>query len=118
MVLVLLEALTVIVVGGVFLSELGSSHHDTSTGPLIFLGVLAIAVGVGLAAVARGLRFERRWARGPALTWQIVTLPIGARFVQFGLWWIAVPVLGVALAALVLLISLAARPEADPTEPG
>jgi hypothetical protein len=41
------------------------------------VGVLALAGGLGLVAVARGILGARGWARSPALVWQLILIPIG-----------------------------------------
>lgn len=64
---------------------------------------LFVVTGVGLLVVARGLLDARRWARSPALTWQIVCLPVAYGLFQGGLWYAGLP-LGVS--ALVILRGL------------
>ena len=43
----------------------------------LLVGVLALAGGVGLLAVARGLLGAQGWARSPALVWQLIMIPVG-----------------------------------------
>ena len=64
-------------------------------------------VAVGLLLVARGLLARRRWARSPALTWQIVLLPVSFGLVQSGRWYVGVPL---ALTALLAVRGLFAVP--------
>lgn len=46
--------------------------------------VLALTLGLGLGAVAAGLRRARRWARGPAVAAQLLCVPAGAGMIQQG----------------------------------
>jgi hypothetical protein len=41
------------------------------------VGVLALAGGLGLLGVARGLLAARAWSRSPALVWQLIMIPVG-----------------------------------------
>ncbi len=68
---------------------------------------LFVVVGVGLLLVARGLAAGRRWARAPALTWQIVCLPVALGLAQSGRWYVGVPV---AVSAVLVLRGLFAVP--------
>ncbi len=77
--------------------------HASSTFAVLGSVVLFVVAGVGLLVVARGLLEGRRWARSPALTWQIVCLPVAYGLFQGGLWYAGVP-LGVS--ALVILRGL------------
>jgi hypothetical protein len=43
----------------------------------LFLAVTALALAAGLAAVADGLRRGARWARTPALVWQVLQIIVG-----------------------------------------
>lgn len=43
----------------------------------VLVGVLALAGGLALLAVARGLLGAGGWARSPALVWQLIATPIG-----------------------------------------
>lgn len=76
---------------------------------------LAVAVGLVLLPVARGLRQARPWARSPAVVVQLFCLPVGYGLAQGRVWPAAVVVLGLSVAVLYLLASpearLAFRPE-------
>lgn len=71
---------------------------DESAEPLdaVLVGVLYLLCGAGLLAVARGLAGGRRWARAPALVWEMIMVMVGATQLA------AVPV----LAGPLLLVSV------------
>ena len=52
---------------------------------------LFMLAGVGLLLVARALFGGRRWGRSPALTWQIICLPVAYGLFQSGRWYIGLP---------------------------
>jgi len=70
---------------------------------------LFVLVGVGLLVVARGLLTLRRWARSPALTWQIVCLPVAFGLAQSGRWYVGVPLAVTALLAVRGLFAVPAQ---------
>jgi hypothetical protein len=72
--------------------------------------LLFAAAGAGLLAVARGVRGRRRWARAPAVTWELVCLPVAYGLVQSGRWYLGLPL---ALMALLALVAVVASPPAD-----
>jgi len=61
---------------------------------------LFVLVAAGLLLVARGLLARRRWARSPALTWQIVLLPVSFGLAQSGRWYVGVPLAVTAVLAM------------------
>jgi len=71
----------------------------------------AFVLGVGLLmlAVARGLQQVRGWSRSPAVVLQLLALPVGVGLAQGGVWYAAVPVLGLAGAVLYQLLLPEAR---------
>lgn len=71
----------------------------------LMAALLTLLGGVGLLLVARGLDRGRRWARAPALVTQLLVVPVGAGLVQGGRWYVGVPLIGWALAVLVLLFT-------------
>ena len=70
---------------------------------------LAVLAGVVLLLVARGLQGVRGWSRSPAVVLQLLALPVGAGLVQGGVYYAAVPVLGLAGAVLYQLATPEAR---------
>ena len=71
--------------------------------------VLAVAVGLLLLGVARGLDRQRAWSRSPAVTVQLFALPVGYGLAQGRVWVAAAVVLGLAVAVLLALASPEAR---------
>lgn len=69
----------------------------------------AVLAGVLVLLVARGLLRVAGWARSPAVVLQLLALPVGAGLVQGGVWYAAVPVLGLAGAVLYQLATPEAR---------
>ncbi len=65
---------------------------------------LFILSGAGLLLVAKGLLERRGWARSPALTWEIVCLPVAWSLGQSGRWYIGLPVGLLTLLALAGLL--------------
>jgi hypothetical protein len=100
--LVGLEAL-VVLGAGLYLVVAGLAGDPTSTVNAELAGALAAVAGAGLLLVARGLGRAARWSRAPAVLTQIFSLPVGWSLVQSDRPVLGVPVLLVALAALVLL---------------
>jgi hypothetical protein len=100
--LALLEALPLLGLAVVYLGELVTSRA-TVVRNAVMLVVLLGAIGVGLVLVARGLLAGRRWARSPAVTWQILLLAVA--------WYVGSAghvLAGLAVAALAVLTAVAA----------
>ena len=95
---------------------LATSRRETEVGfTLAEIGLCALA-GVALGAGARDLLRGRRWPRSAMLTLQLVGLPFGFRFVQFGEWPLGVPLLAIVIATLVLLFVTLPRSDDDPDD--
>lgn len=103
-VLVGLQALGVLALGVFVLVELAVATSDDEVRALVTAG-LALTAGAGLALVARGLARRRRWARAPALVTNLLVLPVAYDLVRGGRWYVGLPLLGWALAVLVLLLA-------------
>lgn len=71
----------------------------------IVLAVMAIAAGVGLVAVGRGLWQVRRWGRAPALLTQIFAVIAGISMIQSSRQIIGGVFIVVAVAASAALLS-------------
>lgn len=66
------------------------------------MGIIGTVIGAGLVVCGFGLWTRRRWARAPAIVWQLLSLPIG--LYQIGeLWYVGVPVILLALITIGLL---------------
>jgi hypothetical protein len=85
-----------------FLVEL-TVATPTSAARAVVAALLTLLAGLGLLAVARGLRRARRWARAPALVTQLLALPVAVGLVQGGRWYVGVPLILWALGVLALL---------------
>jgi hypothetical protein len=66
--------------------------------------VLFLVMGAGLLLVARDLVRRRRWARAPAVTWEVICLPVAYGLFQSGRWYVGLPLAVVALAVLVAVL--------------
>jgi hypothetical protein len=75
----------------------------------VVMAVLLFAlVGAGLLLVARDLARRRRWARAPAVTWEVICLPVAYGLVQSDRWYVGVPLAAVALVVLVAVLGSSA----------
>jgi hypothetical protein len=76
----------------------------------VVMAVLLFALmGTGLLLVARDLVGRRRWARAPAVTWEVICLPVAYGLFQSGRWQVGLPLAVVALVVLAcVLVSSAA----------
>jgi hypothetical protein len=101
--LAVLESLPLIGLAGLYLGELVTSRA-TVVRNAVMLVVLLGAVGVGLLVVARGLLAGRRWARSPAVTWQILLLAIAWYVVSSGHLLAGVGVVAVAVVTAVAAV--------------
>jgi hypothetical protein len=77
----------------------------TSAARAVMAALLTLLAGLGLLAVARGLRRARRWARAPALVTQLLAVPVAVGLLQGGRWYVGVPLLLWALVVLALLFT-------------
>jgi hypothetical protein len=66
--------------------------------------LLFALLGAGLLLVARDLVRRRRWARAPAVTWEVICLPVAYGLVQSDRWYVGLPLAVVALAVLVAVL--------------
>ena len=73
----------------------------TSVLNVVMSVLLFTVLGAGLVLVARGLVHRRRWARAPAVTWEVICLPVAYGLVQSGRWYVGLPLAVVALLVLV-----------------
>jgi hypothetical protein len=67
--------------------------------------VLFLLMGGGLLLVARDLVRRRRWARAPAVTWEVICLPIAYGLADSGRWYIGLPVAAVAVVVLAAVLT-------------
>jgi hypothetical protein len=110
------ESLAALVYG---IAEIGQIRPNRA---VVGVGVAAVmlALGLVLAAVARGVLRMRRWSRGPAVATQLILLPIGWSFRGAPTSWVAVVIIAFAVGVLVALLHprstevlVADRPDPD-----
>lgn len=80
----------------------GYSLFNVLVSALLFV----IAAG-GLLVVARGLLAGRGWARSPALTWEVICLPVAYGLLQSGRWLLGG---GIGLLSSLALVGLVQAP--------
>ena len=81
-----------------------------SVAQVLLLSLVVLLTAAGVLLLGRGLARLRRWARGPVVTVQLLTLlAIGIPSVANGFWLAAVPAVLLPAAVLYLLF----RPEAQ-----
>lgn len=90
---------------GVFVAVETIVARSYSVMNAVALAVCAVALGAGLLAVGRALFQARRWGRTPALLTQVFGFVIAVYMIQAHQYAIGVPIVVVAVAALVLLFS-------------
>jgi hypothetical protein len=100
--LVLVEAGAALVGAGIYLVELLTATATVRRNVAMLVVLLGL-LGAGLLLVARGLLAGRRWARSPAVTWQVLLLAVAWYVVSAGH---LLP--GVALAAVAVVAAVAA----------
>jgi phosphate/sulfate permease len=115
--LVLVEGLLLVAAGAWLLVATVTGSPD-SLGTALFLALLALVAGAGLAWLSRPLLRGRRWARSPVVVAQLLALPVGAGLVQGALYRYAVPDLALAVTVLGLLAVPAARVPFEPPRGG
>jgi hypothetical protein len=94
-----LEAVGLLVVAAVNLSELAGGQTDQRSNAVAFIGVEVI-VAIGLAAIAAGIWRVRPWSRTPAMMTQVFAVIIGIVLIQAGRLGWGLPALVFAAAGL------------------
>lgn len=91
---------------GVFLIVKSLTSAPEAPGALIAEVVFALLGGLGLLAAARGYRRSREYGRAPAVLVNLIAL--GLAYFQVGahLWVVAIPLALLALATLVVVLSI------------
>ena len=106
--LLLLEGAAITVVGTGYGAAAVLGEPLDRTGTLLEAS-MAVALGVAVLLLARGVGRVRGWARSAAVTVQLLALPVGFGALQSGVWWLAAVVLGLAGAVLYQLATPDAR---------
>ena len=91
------QALALAVLGlWVAILAIGTHDHDRVSDAL--LALLAVLGGLGLAFVGRALAAGARWARAPAMVWELIMLPVGISLAQ------GIPIAGALLLASAVIV--------------
>ena len=96
--LALLGQALVVAVLGLWAAVVGIGGHAHDRVSDALLALLAVATGVGLAFVGRGLAAGARWARAPAMVWELIMLPVGISLAQ------GIPIAGALLLASAVVV--------------
>jgi hypothetical protein len=82
-----------------------SMSTATEPGGALALAGLALALGIGLGACAYGLSRGWGWSRAPVVTCQLLQAGVALMMLRSGEWYVAIPLLAVALLVLGLLLT-------------
>jgi hypothetical protein len=94
-----LEAVGLLVVAAVNLSNLAAGQTDQKSNAIAFIGVEVI-VAIGLAAIAAGIARGRPWSRTPAVMTQVFAVILGIVLIEAGRLGWGLPALVFAAAGL------------------
>jgi hypothetical protein len=94
-----LEAVGLLVVAAVNVSDLAGGQTDQKSNAIAFIGVEVI-VAIGLAAIAAGIARVRPWSRTPAVMTQVFAVIIGIVLIEAGRLGWGLPALAFAAAGL------------------
>ena len=94
-----LEAVGLLVVAAVNLSDLAGGQTDQKSNAIAFIGVEVI-VAIGLAMIAAGIARVRPWSRTPAVMTQVFAVIIGIVLIQAHRFGWGFPALVFAAAGL------------------
>ena len=110
-----LEGTAVTVVGlYVGIEAIAGSPNDLASA--VVLALMAIAAGLALVAVGRGLWQARRWTRAPALLTQIFAVIAGISMIQSRRQAVGIVLIVLAVAAAATLMSPASARAIDDEE--
>lgn len=102
--MVSLEAVGAILIGG-WLIVATLLERPRGLAIALSSGVFVVAVGVGLTALAWGLRHARRWSRGLTVALQLIGLPLGYELLSGDTLPAGAAMLVVAVATLALVLA-------------
>ncbi|MGC5016766.1 hypothetical protein ACLQ2R_38880 [Streptosporangium sp. DT93] len=99
-----LEGTTAVFLGGYAGVEtvIGRPSDVTSS---IAVAAFAVLVGAALLWVAWGMLKAERWTRSPGVLTQIFAIPLSITLIQSGQGAMGIPLIGLALIAIVALLS-------------
>lgn len=104
--LVAVEGLLLVALG-VFLAVRGFGADTDNRARAEIGGAFAVLGGAALGMLARALLARRRWARSPSIVTQVLCVPVAIGLLQGHKVAYGLPLLVVALAALLALIASA-----------
>ena len=88
---------------GVFLVWIAITSDPENQSNAVSMGIISAITGAGLVLCSLALWRRTRWARAPAIVWQLLTIPIGIYQIQGDLWFVGVPIVVLALVTIALL---------------
>lgn len=94
-----------LVAAGLYLIGNGLFGSPASVTVAVTTGLFSMLGGAALVAVAWGLIRIRLWGRSPAILWQLLTIGVGWYQVQAGLGELGIPLIAIAAATVVLLLT-------------
>ncbi|MCI0688472.1 MAG: hypothetical protein L0Y54_14740 [Sporichthyaceae bacterium] len=94
-----------LVAAGLYLIGNGVLGNPTQLSVAIGTGLFSIVGGLALLLVAAGLLRMRVWSRSPAILWQLLTIGVGWYQLQAGLGELGIPLIAVAVATAMLLLT-------------
>lgn len=101
----LIEALFLLGIA-LYMIALGFTH-DKEWAPYLGVVLFALLGSAGLFALARGVKAGKSWANSPAILANLIALGVAKYQFEAGLYWLAIPMSGVALfLVLSLLINI------------
>lgn len=97
--LLVLEALFVLSLG-IYMIALGFTHEKKEMAPLVGVVAFALFGAAALYALSWGIANEKRWANSPSILANLIALGVAKYQFEAGLYWLAIPLVAVALAIL------------------
>lgn len=98
----LIEALFLLGIA-LYMIALGFTH-DKEWAPYLGVVLFALLGSAGLFALARGVKAGKSWANSPAILANLIALGVAKYQFEAGLYWLAIPMSGVALFLVISLL--------------
>ena len=99
--LLLLEAVLLLAAVAALVIDVFAARDRTVVAALAAV-VLLMAGGLGVCA--RGVARRRRWARAPAITWQLLQAFVALPSVTGGFWFVGGPLVVLSVVVVLILI--------------
>lgn len=106
--LLFIEGALVLALGG-WLLLLGFTHENREILPLLGVLLFAIAGGLGLIQCGRGYKAGKNYGKAPAVLANLIALGVVKYQVEAGLYYLAIPLTGLAVATLFIVLKIASR---------